>query len=284
MGNLLLSKSYSGQSLNINIKQTTLKAPTNTLTGIGLQTGMEECSVTMFPAPPDSGYLFQRVDLASEPIIQANLDNVLSTSRCTKLGYDNISVTLVEHVLAALRGMEVDNCLIQVYGPEVPILDGSALPFCKAIQSSGGIVESDSAQSHIVLGKTNSLEISVDVDFTSWSPQIGVQWAHVLLQEDNFINEVAPARTFALADEIEELQRIGILKGVRADNTILIPTAPLDEGMRFINEIARHKLLDVIGDIALLGKPVIGTHLHFSKPGHTKNIAWCKKVASGLMG
>ena len=226
------------------------------------------------------------MDLPAQPIIQANLDNVISTSRSTKLGYENISVNLVEHVLAALRGMEVDNCLIQVYGPEVPILDGSAFPFCKAILQAGGILECESPQSYISLGKKNDLEISVDVDFTSWSKAIGVQWAHIKLDHDrgnSFMTQIAPARTFALADEIQELQRIGILKGVRADNTILIPGDYSLEGMRFQNEIARHKLLDVIGDMALLGKPILGTHLHFSKPGHTTNITWCKKVAAGLL-
>lgn len=138
---------------------------------------------------------------------------------------------------------------------------------------------------YIILGQAEGLEVSVDVDFTSWSKAIGEQWAAVKLERDNFLKDIAPARTFALMDELQELQRIGILKGVRADNTILIPNATTTaamENLRFSNEIARHKLLDVIGDLALLGHPVTGTHLHFSKPGHTTNIAWCKKLFQAL--
>jgi len=223
--------------------------------------------------------------LPDKPIIQASLDNVISTMRSTKIGHEkqNVSVTLIEHVLAALRGMDVDNCLIQVKGPEVPILDGSALPFCEAIEEAGGTVETEEDRVTIALGETSRpLEISVDVDFTSWSRAIGVQLAHTKLEDPwRFIRDVAPARTFALLDEIQELQRIGILQGVRPDNTIMISAEPL-EGMRFENEIARHKLLDVIGDLALIGKPIVGTHLHFEKPGHTTNIAWCKRLFAAV--
>lgn len=236
----------------------------------------------MYPAPADSGYLFQRMDLPTQPIIQARLENVVSTHRSTKLGYDNISITLTEHLLAALRGMDIDNCLIQVEGPEIPILDGSAFPFCEAIAKAGIMEDAEEAdRMYIVLGKADiPLELSVDVDFTSWSKAIGVQYAACILEPEEFITKVAPARTFALMDEIQELQRVGILKGVSSDNTILIPHDTT--GLRFHNEFARHKLLDVIGDMALLGKPVVGTNLHFEKPGHTTNIAWCKKLVQGL--
>jgi UDP-3-O-acyl N-acetylglucosamine deacetylase len=236
------------------------------------------------PSPQDTGISFWRVDLFSSDqqnklIIPATLDSVYNTHRCTTLSdkTGQHTVVLVEHILAALAGMGIDNALVKVHGPEVPILDGSCLEFCKLIKDAG-VIQQESEKHYISLDSSDQLNITVCVDFSFWNRHIGVQYAN-MFGLSCFEEEIAPARTFALLDEIQELQEHGILRGCRESNTILIDKNEFVAlpNMRFSNEIARHKLLDVIGDLALIGRPILG-RLDLDRPGHRKNIELAKSL------
>jgi UDP-3-O-[3-hydroxymyristoyl] N-acetylglucosamine deacetylase/3-hydroxyacyl-[acyl-carrier-protein] dehydratase len=214
------------------------------------------------------------MDLPDKPIIDATLDNVVSTNRSTTLeNKDGVSITLVEHILAALRGMDIDNCMIQVNGPEIPILDGSALWFCNVI-SRCGVQKQKAWREYIHLDSFNSnYVLGVKVDFESWTPQIGIQYAYLDRMSD-FRTEIAPARTFALMENDNTE-----LLGMNSTNTIMFSRnkdIKLQE-LRWRNEPARHKLLDVVGDLALTGKAIKGS-LTMIEPGHTKNIEYAKKL------
>lgn len=239
----------------------------------------------LHPAPPNYGYKFRTGGLRGEDevIIDATIDNVTSTNRCTTLTSPTnprFSVITVEHILAALRGMGIDNCLIDVVGPEIPIMDGSALLFCEYIRRAGIEEETSRAErEYFPLNDycyNNDFRLSVSVDFTLWSRALGFQVAKMEGLEQ-FEKEIAPARTFALADDVSQL------KGVKRDeNTILfdVETNEWDNlpFMRFDDEIARHKLLDVVGDLALFGRPFFSGSLHMDKPGHTKNITFAREL------
>ncbi|MCB9224702.1 MAG: bifunctional UDP-3-O-[3-hydroxymyristoyl] N-acetylglucosamine deacetylase/3-hydroxyacyl-ACP dehydratase [Crocinitomicaceae bacterium] len=296
-------------------KQKTLKDKVE-LSGVGLHTG-EKVTLTILPAAERHGYKFQRVDIEGEPIIKADPDNVVSTARGTTLEEKGAKVYTTEHVLAALYALQVDNALIQLNGPEVPIMDGSSMPFIKAIKEAG-LVEQEAERDYFELSENLKWEdtekgieflaipdekyrITVMVDYNS--PVLGTQHASMFQIED-FEKEIAKCRTFCFLKELEYLATNGLIKGGDLDNAIVLvekDDIQQDELNRlakllgkenlsvsydgigtlnhtelaFENEPARHKLLDIVGDMALVGRP-IKAHILAARPGHGGNVQFAK--------
>ena len=300
-------------------KQHTLKGSA-TLKGVGLHTG-EPVTLTLRPAPVGHGLKFQRTDLDGEPTINADCDLVVSTERGTTLEQNGAKVFTTEHVLAALYALQVDNALIQVSGPEMPIMDGSALPFVEAIESAG-LEEQNAARNWYVLQEPiwfetkergtemlgvpapgGEFRLSVMVDYNS--PVLGTQHASMYRAEE-FKTEIAPCRTFVFLRELEQLAKAGLIKGGDLNNAIVLEDR---EGttkeqlkdlanalgreyqdveirrngvlnttdLKFFNEPARHKLLDIVGDLALVGRPIKG-HILAARPGHFGNTSFAKRI------
>ena len=300
-------------------KQHTLKGSA-TLKGVGLHTG-EPVTLTLRPAPVGHGYKFQRTDLEGEPIVEADADLVVSTDRGTTLGKGDVRVNTTEHVLSALYALGVDNCLLQLSGAEVPIMDGSALPFVHAIESVG-LEEQNAPRDWYVLTEPiwfetkergtemlgvptpgGEFRLTVMVDYNS--PVLGTQHASMYRAEE-FKTEIAPCRTFVFLRELEVLAKAGLIKGGDLDNAIvledregtrkedLMAIAKLlgkeyrdveirrngvvnTTDLKFFNEPARHKLLDIVGDLALVGRPIKG-HILAARPGHFGNTTFAKRI------
>ncbi|MFT3910043.1 MAG: bifunctional UDP-3-O-[3-hydroxymyristoyl] N-acetylglucosamine deacetylase/3-hydroxyacyl-ACP dehydratase [Ferruginibacter sp.] len=295
-------------------KQHTLKDPIN-ISGTGLHTGVN-VDMTLRPAHAGFGYQFQRVDLPGMPIIKADCDLVTDTSRGTTLEQNDVRVSTVEHVLAALVGMGVDNCLIEINGPEIPIIDGSSGPFVEIIEETG-VVEQDAAKAWYMIDTNLSFydekkrveltalpatqyEITTLIDFNS--PVLGTQHASLKSMKE-FQTEIATCRTFVFLHELEMLIDNNLIKGGDINNAIVVVDKPVTEEemdrlakafgrskvevktegylnnleLRFPNEPARHKLLDVIGDLALIGYPIKG-HIIANRPGHSSNVEFAKKI------
>jgi UDP-3-O-[3-hydroxymyristoyl] N-acetylglucosamine deacetylase/3-hydroxyacyl-[acyl-carrier-protein] dehydratase len=298
----------------MNQKQHTIKKPA-TVSGIGLHTGIK-CNLTFLPAKPNFGYKFQRTDVEGHPIIEADVDLVVDTSRGTTLEKNGVKIHTVEHVLAALVGLEIDNVLIQLDGPEPPIMDGSSAYFVKAL-TEAGIEEQDAFRNFIEItesifykdaGKDIELaalplddyRLTVMVDYNS--SVLGSQHASIT-SISQFTKEISSCRTFCFLHEIESMVKNNLIKGGDLDNAIVIVDRVLTdeeldnlakllnkpkievrkEGilnnveLRFKNEPARHKLLDLIGDLALIGRP-LKAQILAARPGHTANVAFAKKI------
>ena len=292
-------------------KQRTIKTPV-TVSGVGLHTG-EKVSLTFKPAPENHWYKFQRIDLPNKPIIDADVDYVVSTDHGTTLEKNGARVHTTEHVLAALVGMEIDNCLIEVTGPEMPIMNGSSMPFIEALEKAG-IVEQDAERVYFELKSNLSYEdnnkhvemlavpqdefrLTVMVDYNS--EILGTQHAHIY-KIGEFKEEIANCRTFVFLHELELLLQHNLIKG--GDYAIVLVDKPIPaehlahlrkvfnkpdvevkaKGMlnntvpHFYNEPARHKLLDIVGDLALIGVP-IKAHILAARPGHRGNVAFAKQ-------
>ncbi|MBC6996505.1 bifunctional UDP-3-O-[3-hydroxymyristoyl] N-acetylglucosamine deacetylase/3-hydroxyacyl-ACP dehydratase [Neolewinella lacunae] len=284
-----------------------------TLRGVGLHTGAE-VELVFKPAPAGHGIKFQRVDLAEHPLIAADVNRVISTDRSTTIGTSEASVSTVEHLLSAVSGVQLDNLLVEINGPEIPILDGSASPFVEPLLAAG-FVEQDLSRdffiveepityrdeasgSEIVALPYDGFEVVSMIDFDS--PVLGQQYATLKRYED-YVEDIAPCRTFVFLHELEALFEHDLIKGGDLTNAIVIadrhvPQERLDKlarrmgketvevtkkgilntlDLKFHNEPARHKLLDVMGDIALLGVPIRGRILA-TKPGHGANVAFTK--------
>lgn len=296
------------------LKQKTL-AGSFSLFGKGLHTGLN-LTVTFNPAPENSGYKIQRIDLEGEPIIQAIAENVVDTSRGTVVANGEARCSTIEHAMAALYALGIDNCLIQVNGPEFPILDGSSIMYVENIRRVG-VVEQNAPKDFYVIKKKiefrddetgSSIIILPDEQFSittmiSFDSQfINSQFA-TLDNMDDFTEHIAPARTFVFVREIEPLLKAGLIKGGDLDNAIVIyekeiPQEALDRladhlhvehrdatALGYIqdrplvwqNEPARHKLLDIIGDMALIGRPIKG-RIIATRPGHTINNKFARQM------
>jgi UDP-3-O-[3-hydroxymyristoyl] N-acetylglucosamine deacetylase len=232
--------------------------------GIGLHSGLSVC-VRVLPAPAHAGRYFVRVDLPGAPVIPARVEQVNQTQLSTELTAGEASVRTVEHLLAALAGMGIDNARIELDGAEVPLLDGSALDWVTAIVAAGTVaqaapravqplsepvwVRQDDA--FVAALPANELRLSYGIDFEL--PAIGNQWQSWSPRE-SFAESIAPARTFGLAHQIDQLRQSGLLKGGSLDNALVCGTEGwLNPPLRFSNEPVRHKLLDLVGDLSLLG-------------------------------
>jgi len=251
--------------------QRTLRNPIGCV-GVGLHTGAK-VAMTLYPAAPDSGIRFKRYDRPGTAAIPARYDHVCDTTMCTTLGgADGARVATVEHLLAALAACEIDNALIEVDGPEVPIMDGSARPFVFLIECAG-VAEQPRARRWIEVlkpltvfahGKSARLEPAsgLEVDCEIWfdHPLIASQTLRFAFDPDTFKAEIAEARTFGFAERVEELWSRGLALGGSLDNAVVVSRERVlnDGGLRFADEFVRHKVLDIIGDLYLAGVPLIG--------------------------
>ena len=298
----------------MNVKQHTIKRPI-TISGVGLHTGVK-VNMTFLPAPTNHGIKFQRVDLDNQPIVEADVDNVVDLSRGTTIEKNGARVNTVEHTLAALVGLQIDNVLIQLDGPEPPIMDGSSQPFVEAIETAGfeeqnamrnffevphSIFYKDAEKNiEIAALPLDDYRVTVMVDYNS--PVLGSQHAS-LTNINQFAKEIASCRTFCFLHELEMLQKQNLIKGGDLNNAIVVvdrivqdhelehlaklfnkPKVEVKkEGilnnveLRYKNEPARHKLLDVIGDLALVGRP-LKAQILAARPGHAANVAFAKKL------
>jgi UDP-3-O-[3-hydroxymyristoyl] N-acetylglucosamine deacetylase len=260
-------------------------------TGVGLHSGITT-NVRILPAPAGNGRYFVRVDLPDAPIIPAQIAAVNQTVLSTQLGKGEASVRTVEHLLASLAGMGVDNARIEIDGPEVPLLDGSARIWADSIDQVG-LKPQQSAENHINLAVKEPIWVYQDDAFvcalpaaeTRFSygidfdlPAIGNQWHSWSLAAASFAAEIAPARTFGLLHQIEYLQKTGLIKGGSLDNALVCgPEGWLNPPLRFANEPVRHKMLDLVGDLSLLG---IFPQAHFLayKASHNLHIQLAQQI------
>jgi UDP-3-O-[3-hydroxymyristoyl] N-acetylglucosamine deacetylase/3-hydroxyacyl-[acyl-carrier-protein] dehydratase len=299
-------------------KQTTIAEPIR-LKGQGLHTGYE-VEINFKPAPANHGYKFQRIDLKEKPIIKAIVDNVVDTSRGTTIEEGGIKIHTIEHVMAALKGMDIDNVLIELNGPETPIMDGSSRIYVEELEKVGKeeldedrkyyeikektVYRDDQNQVELIAYPDDDLSINVLIDYNS--KVLGHQYATYEKGID-FKKEIAPSRTFVFFHELEFLLRNNLIKGGDLANAIVImenpvPQEELDriadlfnkprvkvkpEGvlnnldLYYSNEPARHKLLDMIGDLALIGQPIKG-RIVAKKPGHHANTELAKKILKDI--
>lgn len=296
------------------MKQTTLKSAV-TISGVGLHTGAN-VTLTFLPAPANHWYKFQRTDVEGQPIIEADCDLVTDTSRGTTLEKNGVKVSTVEHALAALVGLEIDNVLLQIDGPEMPIMDGSSMPFVQELLAVG-IVEQEAEREYfhvpvnvhyndphnkveMVAMPLDDYRATVMVDYNS--PVLGSQHA-TITNLSEFETQIAPCRTFCFLHELEIMLNNNLIKGGDLNNAIVIVDRIVEENemerlakifnkpkvevrkegilnnvdLRFQNEPARHKLLDLLGDLALIGMP-IKAQIMAARPGHASNVAFGKKI------
>lgn len=294
------------------MKQHTIQKSVS-VSGVGLHTGKQ---VTMIfrPAPVNHGYKFQRVDMEDRPIIKADVTRVVSTLRGTTIKKGNAQISTIEHTLSALMGLNIDNILIEIDGPEAPIMDGSAKDFVQVLQQAGLQEQEEDREffevehpifykdevtgTELMMLPADHFQVTTMIDFNS--PVLGQQYASLGDMSD-YAKEIAPCRTFVFLHELEKLFALDLIKGGDLDNAIVIvdrvmsqeeldnlakklgkPSVKVEQegilntvALRFKNEPARHKLLDVIGDLALLGKPIKGK-IVATKPGHTANFEFTK--------
>jgi len=257
-------------------------------TGVGLHSG-RPASLTLAPAAPGAGIRFVRMDLGAE--IPARADLVVDTTLSTSLGLGGVRVATVEHLLSALYGLGIDNCRIEVDGPEVPILDGSAAPFVYLIQEAGvqaqragksflvieRAVEVRDGDKLVRLEPSSEFSIRFTVDYDH--PLITDQTFSFVFSDRRFAREVAPARTFCFVRDIEYMRSKGLARGGSLDNAIVVDAFSIlnPGGLRFPDEFARHKALDAMGDLMLFGMPIIGAFVA-RKSGHAMNQALVRKA------
>lgn len=280
----------------IERRQTTIARPA-TVKGIGFVSGAD-VTLTFLPAEANSGRVFVRQDLPDQPCIPVSINHVVTERRLrTALRSGDAVVEMTEHVLAALAGLDIDNCQIQIDGPETPAMDGSCLPFVDALLSAGierldapkqtyVVEESINASAGDAMigahpGSPDRLDVTFNLDY-SQNPGIGRQSLHVRITPETFVKEIAPARTFVLERDVAQLRAAGL--GARSTYKDLLVFA--DDGhvienlLRYPDECVRHKILDVIGDLALLGRPIHG-HVLAHRSGHQLNAALVHKLADG---
>ncbi|MDR2577737.1 MAG: bifunctional UDP-3-O-[3-hydroxymyristoyl] N-acetylglucosamine deacetylase/3-hydroxyacyl-ACP dehydratase [Chitinispirillales bacterium] len=285
------------------------------LTGVGLHTGVTS-TVTLNPAPANYGIRFVRTDLDGAPEIPADIDYVADLSRGTAIGKDGVRVYSVEHVMSCLAGLEIDNCRVEVNAQEIPLLDGSAMPYVKLVQEAG-VTKQDAEREFINITEPliytkgdialsvfplDHLRVTMDVDYRH--PVLGVQHATMISLKD-YVSGFAPARTFCFLSEIQKLRELELIKGGSLDSALVIQDieltaeqvdymrklfdtykGPIESGqngllnnteLRYPNEPCRHKIMDLVGDFYLLGKP-LNAHVVASRTGHAANVETAKVI------
>ncbi len=302
----------------LNHKQHTIKKSV-TLSGVGLHTGVQT-TMTFLPAKPNHGIKFQRIDLPGSPVIDADCDNVVDVSRGTTIEQSGARISTIEHTLAALVGLELDNVLIEVDGPEAPIMDGSSMPFVQVlkdaeVEEQNGLRDFYEVQDSIFYRDTSrnveiaalpldDYRVTVMIDYNS--PVLGSQHASIT-NIRQFEKEIASCRTFCFLHELEMLYKNNLIRGGDLNNAIVIVDRVVEdyeldniarmlgkpkvevkkEGilnnieLRYNNEPARHKLLDIIGDLALAGRP-LKAQILAARPGHAANVAFAKKLKKAM--
>lgn len=276
--------------MNLHRKQRTLKQPV-TFSGIGLHTG-HEVTMTFRPAKEGSGIVFQRTDLVERPTIPASVHYVCDTRRSTTLGIGDVRVHTVEHVLAAIRAFDIDNLLIEVSNMEPPIGNGSSDRFVQMIEQAG-IAEQDAIQTifqlktplywsegdiHLIALPDSNFRISYTLHYPN-SKILQAQFHTGVVNQEAFCRELASCRTFLLYEEVALLIDQGLIKGGSLDNAVVIKEHAVfsREGLRFPDEMVRHKVLDVIGDLSLVGKP-FAAHIIAIRSGHGSNYQLAKQI------
>lgn len=299
----------------MNTKQQTIQKAVS-VSGVGLHTGVV-ATMTFLPAPANHGYKFQRVDLPGQPIVDADVDNVVDLSRGTTLEQNGARIHTVEHTLASLVGLQLDNVLIQLDGPEPPIMDGSSIKFIEALQDAG-IEEQNAYRNYFEINEyvhyknsekdieiaalpLNDYRLTVMVDYNSRV----ITSQHAFLNDiSQFASQIAMCRTFVFLHELEMLYKQDLIKGGDLTNAIVIVDRDVREGeldylaellnkpkvsvnkkegilnnldLHYPNEMARHKLLDLVGDLALVGRP-IKAQILAARPGHAANVAFAKQI------
>jgi UDP-3-O-[3-hydroxymyristoyl] N-acetylglucosamine deacetylase / 3-hydroxyacyl-[acyl-carrier-protein] dehydratase len=298
------------------VQQRTIKQPVS-ISGVGLHTG-SVTTMTFRPAPEDTGIRFRRIDMGGSPEIPADVDHVVDISRGTTIGIGDARVHTVEHVMAALVGLEVDNCIIELDANEPPIGDGSAKPYVDVLLKAG-FEKQNAPKDYLIIDQTvtyhneekgvdivalplDDYRITVMVDYNN--PALGSQHTGLFNLEKEFVSEFAPTRTFCFLHEVEMLHSAGLIKGGNLDNAIVIVDRDLsddeirrianklginqavilgthgtlnDRPLRFKNEPARHKLLDLMGDLALIGVP-LKAQILAARPGHASNIEFARLI------
>ena len=267
--------------------------------GVGVHSGARVAMI-LNPAPPDSGIMFRRTD-RSGACVAANWRNVQESPLCTTLtNREGISVATVEHLLAAFAGAEIDNAIVELDGPEVPVMDGSAEPFLFLIERAG-IVEQDAprrafkvlkpvrvadADCAAALEPDVGFSVSFEIDFSS--QQVRRQDLALSIDAETFRSDLARARTFGFLEDVEQLRAAGLARGGSLDNAVVVSDGKIlnTGGLRYADEFVRHKALDAVGDLYLAGGPIIG-HFHGVRSGHAMNrrllealfsdrAAWCR--------
>jgi len=285
--------------------------------GIGLHTGVES-TITFHPAPEDYGIRFMRSDIKNSPEIKADIDHVVDISRGTTIEEKNVRIHTVEHALAAVTGLQIDNVLIELNSKEPPVMDGSAKDFVDALLDAGPIFQNKKRKVLVIDRAVNYTDYYRDIDIHVIPsdrfrvtflveyplPALGTQYEAIYNMEEDFAVEVAPARTFCFLSEVEMLREQGLIKGGALDNALVIVDKEIDKNeierlrnlfgieediihgvngvlngkvLRFKNEPVRHKTLDLIGDLALLGFPIKG-HVTAARAGHASNVEFVKKL------
>jgi UDP-3-O-[3-hydroxymyristoyl] N-acetylglucosamine deacetylase/3-hydroxyacyl-[acyl-carrier-protein] dehydratase len=260
--------------------------------GVGLHTGVR-VRVGFAPAPPDTGIVFRRIDREGNPVIPAALDNVVSTDRGTTLGADETTVHTVEHLMAAVAALGIDNVRIDVDGPEIPILDGSFRPFFDRIRDAGLAEQEAAARQLVVPGPVSAsapggasyvatpskrYRISATIEFDH--PLVRRQFGSFDVDCEGFSAEIASARTFGFLKEADALRARGLARGATLDNAIILDDDGIASGvLRFPDEFVRHKIGDVVGDLALLGRRLRG-HIVADRPSHAGNIELARALAA----
>ena len=302
----------------LNHKQHTITKAV-TLSGVGLHTGVQT-TMTFLPAKPNHGIKFKRIDLPGSPIIDADCDNVVDVSRGTTIEQSGARISTIEHTLAALVGLELDNVLIEVDGPEAPIMDGSSLPFVQVLKEAGAeeqnalrdfyevqdsiFYRETSRNVEIAALPLDDYRVTVMIDYNS--PVLGSQHASIT-NIRQFEKEIASCRTFCFLHELEMLYKNNLIRGGDLNNAIVIVDRVVEEyelehiakmlnkpkvevkkegilnniELRYNNEPARHKLLDIIGDLALAGRP-LKAQILAARPGHAANVAFAKKLKKAM--
>ena len=284
---------------------------------MGLHTGCES-TITFLPAPENHGIVFRRTDVGGKPEIPALADYVVDVSRGTTLGIGDVKVHTVEHVLAAVAGLEIDNVMIELDAPEPPVGDGSSKPFVDVLLKAGFTVQ-DAPKDYLIIDQTveflnekkdvqmvalplDDFRVTIMIDYKN--PALGSQHTGLFSLEDEFVNEFSSARTFCFLKEVEMLRENGLIRGGNLDNAIVIVDDEMeakelkrlatklgingsvilgstgilnDRTLRYKNEPARHKLLDLLGDLALVGAPMKAQILA-ARPGHPHNVEFARKI------
>ena len=297
-------------------QQRTIKKASS-CTGVGLHTGVES-TITFKPAPENYGIRFKRTDIKGSPAIKADIDHVVDISRGTTIKQNGIRIHTVEHTLAAVSGLRIDNILIELTSKETPVMDGSAKDFVEALQSSGRVTQ-EANRRVLPIGRavtytdtvkeidihvipSDRFRVTFMVEYPL--PQLGTQYEAIYNMEEDFAKEVAPARTFCFMSEVEMLKEQGLIKGGSLGNAVVIMDKKIDPkeidhlralfgieetiisgangilngmALRFQNEPVRHKTLDLIGDLALLGIPIKG-HVTAARSGHASNVEFVKMI------
>ncbi|HYQ98946.1 MAG TPA: UDP-3-O-acyl-N-acetylglucosamine deacetylase [Casimicrobiaceae bacterium] len=273
------------------LKQRTLKTTIKT-TGVGLHSGAR-VEIMLRPAAPDTGIVFHRVDLPTPVELPADARNVGDTRLSSTLRRDGVSISTVEHVMSALAGLGIDNLHIDVAGPEIPIMDGSAAPFVFLLQSAGIVeqgakkkflrivapVEARDGDKWARFDPFNGFKLDFTIDFPH--PMFGSENRQVVIDfaEHSYVREVARARTFGFMQDVEAMRAAGLGLGGSLQNAVVLDDARVlnAEGLRYDNEFVKHKVLDAIGDLYLLGHPLIGQYTAF-KSGHALNNALARAL------